>query len=63
MLVIIHSEWPSALSASILMCTLDCDTNTEICERRRSLLIINLEWQKGLLAIKNEANSQKQEVN
>ena len=26
-LVIINSEWPSALSASILMCTLDCDTD------------------------------------
>ena len=28
-LVIINSEWPSALSASILVCTLDRDTDTE----------------------------------
>ena len=30
MLVIINSEWPSALSASMLMCKLDCDTDTDM---------------------------------
>ena len=29
MLVIINSQWPSALYTSILMCTLDCDTDNK----------------------------------